>query len=726
MAFVNNIKITGILDPEDLIESSDLNKLPFFYINVSNHTANNLGLSPFEIVLLKNETSNNEKLVKCAPGVINITLKTNFEGIEISDLHAKYLNVEVGNYIVLESIFNSPAIDKVEIIDPNQQSNLEGGFKLELTSKLAELLKYSHIPSNFEIVYKKQNYKLQIIDAYKKYGVITPKTLFYFRDPLAYLSEKASHQLVYNHLTKILQWPIFYQKEFEDLKIKLPKGILLHGVPGCGKTYLLKQIIKNSKLKTFEIRGPELLNAQVGATEALIRKTFEAAKAAEPSIILIDQIDAIAPLRQKQVPGSKVVSQLLSSMDGIKSRGSVIVIATTNCVNNLDPALRRPGRFDYQIELLPPNETARRDLLKIFLEPIDKNLYDLDIEQLAHKTNGFVHADLSLLCNMAKLNLIERTKESLDPKATDPVEFILKMQDFEKALTSIKPSTLREYTTPTDNKSIKLSDVIGYKKVKQKLLKEITLPTKYSTLYKKYQINPVKGILIAGPPGTGKTLLAKALANQLNHNFISICGSELINKWVGKTESNIKELFEKARKAEPCIIYIDEIDSLLGGQRSEKAESFDISKIGTFLSHMDGISKDGLQVIVIGTTNKIELLDSALLRAGRFELKFEMGYPNHNELVDLYNFYFKDLVPSNFNWQPIVFKSLKNNLVGADIAAFKRIVISEKLESLNKDQLIKLEKEGFLLLKENQILDSLEYFLKSSKWEKQKNIIHGY
>ena len=630
--------------------------------------------------------------------------------VSISTELSRSKTLEKDSILEIKPLYNLTPIEGIKILplSVDEEDTVKGEARFSLSKKLFNRLKYTYIGHGHQIQLQGHWYKLEIKDVYQTYGQINQNTTFYYKESVS-LKETSSSS-VYKYLSQLIEWPIYYKKEFQKLEIESPKGIILHGPPGCGKTHILREVLQNSKLKVFHIKGPELLSKFVGGSESALRKVFTAAKESEPSVILFDQIDAIATKRgDTNENEAKLVSQLLSCMDGIVKRGSTLVIATTNTIEKLDPALRRPGRFDKEFLIRPPDIDERKSLFETFLKTSSGT--ELDLAELAHKTNGYVHADIKLLCNHAKLNVISRTED-----VNKDYQLVLKMSDFESAFKSVPPSLLRSYIsqeyTNTTAKPCKLDDIKGYATVKETLYKQISFPQRYPDLYKSNNVKSVRGVLLTGPPGTGKTTLAKALASELNHNFIFISGTDLLSKYVGETEQKIAELFQKARATQPCIIFIDEIDGLFGASRTaDSTAGHESSKLGTFLSQMDGLSSNVEQVIIIGTTNKPQLLDSALVRAGRFELKLEMDYPTKAELLELFGFYFKDWVGESFDWSEVINLSHKHKYVGSDVAALKRVVLMNLVSGSNPKTINEYTTQS-INVPESLILEAIREFNK--------------
>ena len=433
---------------------------------------------------------------------------------------------------------------------------------------------------------------------------------------------------------EMIELPLKYPQVFERLGIEPPKGILLHGPPGCGKTLIARACAYESEAYFLSITGPEIMGKYYGESEARLRSIFEAASKNVPSILFIDEIDAIAPKREemgseKQVE-RRVVAQLLALMDGLKARGQVIVIGATNIPNAIEPALRRPGRFDREIEIGVPDRNDRLEILQIHTRgmPLDE---DVDLEKLAEITHGYAGADLEALGREAAMACLRRIFPKIDFGLEEiPYETILElkvsMANFLMVLKDVTPSALREVFAEIPD--VGWDDVGGLQEVKEALHKMVEWPAKYGLLFERAHIKPAKGILLTGPPGTGKTLLAKAIANESGLNFISIKGPSLMSKWVGEAERGVREVFRKAKQTAPCIVFFDEIDSLVpireaasGGSKVEERV------ISQFLTEMDGI--EPLQgVIVLGATNRADLIDPALLRSGRFDLQLELPLPS--------------------------------------------------------------------------------------------------
>ncbi len=447
-------------------------------------------------------------------------------------------------------------------------------------------------------------------------------------------------------IREMVELPLRHPELFERLGIEPPKGVLLYGPPGTGKTLLAKAVANETNATFIHISGPEIMSKFYGESEARLREKFQEAKEKSPSIIFIDEIDAIAPKRD-EVTGEverRVVSQLLTLMDGLEARGKVIVIGATNRPNAIDPALRRPGRFDREIELKVSDRAGRLEILQIHTRnmPLAE---DVEIERLAAQTHGFVGADLEYLCKEAAMKALKRVlpKINLEEEKISAeilAELKVKMQDFVDALKEITPSAMREVYLETPE--VKWEDIGGLEDVKNELKEAVEWPLKFPDVYKKLIYRIPKGILIYGPPGTGKTLLAKAVATESEANFISVRGPELLSKWVGESEKAVREVFRKARQAAPCIIFFDELDAL-APIRGIAADSGVTEKVvSQLLTELDGIEPlHG--VVVIGSTNRIDMIDPALLRAGRFDKLIYVQKPDKTSRLEILKIHIRDV-----------------------------------------------------------------------------------
>ncbi len=434
-------------------------------------------------------------------------------------------------------------------------------------------------------------------------------------------------------IREMIELPLRYPEVFERLGIDPPKGVLLHGPPGCGKTLIARAIAHETEASFFSVSGPEVIHKFYGESEAHLRKIFEEASRKVPAIIFIDEIDAIAPKRENVVGDveKRVVAQLLALMDGLARRQHLIVIAATNLPNALDPALRRPGRFDREISIPIPDRCGREQILGIHSRgmPLAENV---NMPHLAEITHGFVGADLEALCRESAMNRLRRILPEIDfALARIPYELLAKleveMDDFLDALREIEPSATREVFVEIPN--VRWEDVGGLVRVREQLVEAVEWPLRYGSVFAQAGIHPPKGILLVGPPGCGKTLLAKAIATESRVNFIAVKGPALLSKYVGESEKGVRDIFRKGRQAAPCIIFFDEIDALVP-MRGEASDSHVSERVlSQFLAEMDGI-EELKGVLVLGATNRVDRVDPAMLRPGRFDEIVEIPPPDED------------------------------------------------------------------------------------------------
>jgi len=449
-------------------------------------------------------------------------------------------------------------------------------------------------------------------------------------------------------IREMIELPLRYPQVFERLGIAPPKGVLLYGPPGTGKTLIARAVANETYAYFTHITGPEIMGKFYGESEARLRKVFEDAQDHTPAIIFIDEIDAIAPKREemggeKQVE-RRVVAQLLALMDGLESRGQVVVIGATNIPNTLDLALRRPGRFDREISIPIPDKNGRLEILQIHTRgmPLAE---DVSLERLAEITHGFVGADLEALARESAMSALRKILPKIDFEVADiPYETLLKlevtMDNFFDAMKEVEPSAIREYFVEMPD--VKWEDVGGLDDIKEELKEAVEWPLKYSEVFKKANTNPPKGILLYGLPGTGKTLLVKAVANESSVNFISVKGPSLISKYVGESERAIREVFKKAKQASPTILFFDEIDSIVPRRSSASTDSHVKERvISQFLTELDGI-EELKGVLVLAATNRLDLVDSAILRSGRFDLLLELPVPDEKTREEIFKIHTKN------------------------------------------------------------------------------------
>ena len=468
-------------------------------------------------------------------------------------------------------------------------------------------------------------------------------------------------------IAEMVELPLQRPELFECLGITPPKGVLLHGPPGCGKTLIARTLAHRIQVRFFSISGPELINKFYGESEARLRKLFEQARREAPALLFIDEIDALAAKRDQAYGDleKRVVAQMLTLMDGLEERGQVIVIGATNRPNALDPALRRPGRFDREIEISVPDQQGRRAILEIHTRQMPLT-HAVDLDALAARTHGFVGADLAALCREAALQALRRSLKKFSLAELDPGKLRVGLPDFAAAFREVEPSALREAVISVPN--VRWEEVGGLSSVKSRLIEAVEWPLRYGHLFAQAGLRPSRGILLVGPPGCGKTLLAKALATESQANFLALKGADLHSKYVGESEQRLREVFRKARQAAPCILFFDELDTLLPGRGMLGADAAVSERIlAQFLVEMDGI-EELKGVLVLGATNRVDRLDEAILRPGRFDEIVHFAPPNEPEREEVLRIHLQQK-PLSEEVDPAYLASLTEGWSGAELAA---------------------------------------------------------
>jgi len=508
-----------------------------------------------------------------------------------------------------------------------------------------------------------------------------------------------------HRIREMVELPLKYPQVFERLGIDPPKGVLLHGPPGCGKTLIARAVANETAAYFTHITGPEIMGKFYGESEGRLRSVFEEAKTNAPAILFIDEIDAIAPKREemggeKQVE-RRVVAQLLALMDGLESRGEIIVIGATNIPNSLDPALRRPGRFDREIAISIPDQKGRLEILQIHTRGMPL-AQDVNIEKLSQITHGFVGADLEALSREAAMNALRKIMPSIDFQLDEiPYDTLLKlevtMNDFSEARKEVEPSAIREVFVEVPD--VNWGNVGGLGEVKQKLVEAVEWPLRYPQLFQEANIKPPKGILLSGSPGTGKTLVAKALAHESEVNFISIKGPELMSKYIGESERGVREVFRKAKQASPCILFFDEFDSLVPERGLGDTSQVTERVISQFLTELDGL-EELKGVLVLAATNRKDLIDSAILRPGRFDFVLDFPLPDEKTRQEIFGIHVGGK-PLASDIDLAVLAEETEGLSGAEIEVICReaamLAIRESIQAGNKKSKLQISKEHFNL-----------------------------
>lgn len=554
--------------------------------------------------------------------------------------------------IFKNGLMNRPVLRDNEIIVPN----------IALMGNLIQFKVITTVPVGIVVVDQKTEVTIKEMADNKTASTFTSQVSY---EDIGGLEEELKR------IREMIELPIKHPELFDRLGITAPKGVLLYGPPGTGKTLIAKAVAKESGASFFSIQGPEIMGSYYGQSEERLRNVFDKAEDSAPSIVFIDEIDSIAPNRN-DVNGEverRVVAQLLTLMDGLSGRGDVIVIAATNREESIDPALRRPGRFDREIEIGIPGRDGRKDILAVHLRsmPLDE---DVSTDRLANLTQGFVGADLAALAREAAMKCLTRNLVNLDLDKPIPQSTLISMKvnmnDFMNALSEVEPSGMREVIV--DIPKVGWSDVGGFDSIKKEI-RETFIPTEERKAFEHLGIKPPRGVLLYGPPGTGKTLIAKAVANESGSNFICVNGPELTSKWMGESEKAIRQIFKRAKQMAPCIIFFDEIDSITP-KRGTRAENASIERmVNQILTSMDGI--EGLEnVTVMAATNRPDMMDPALLRPGRFDKMILIGKPDLESRLRILEVHTKDMPLINVDLIDIA--ELTDGYVGADLQAVCR------------------------------------------------------
>jgi transitional endoplasmic reticulum ATPase len=589
-------------------------------------------------------------------------------------------DVNIGDKVIVRKANPKPAT-KVRLAPTVHSMSIDDSFKKYVKKKLVGLpvVENDIIP----VPVLGQAVQLVVIDTRPRgVVIITEKTTVDILEKpvtattipkVTYEDIGGLHEVIAK-IRELVELPLRHPELFQRLGIEPPKGILLYGPPGTGKTLLAKAVANESDAYFIAINGPEIMSKFYGESEQRLREIFEEAKKNAPAIIFIDEIDAIAPKRDEVIGEveRRVVAQLLALMDGLEARGQVIVIGATNRPNALDPALRRPGRFDREIEVPMPDKQGRLEILQIHTRhmPLAE---DVNLEELAEMTKGYTGADLAALAREAAMHALRRYLPEIDiEQERIPTEVLEKMvvtkADFLAAFKEITPSGLREIEVEVPE--VHWDDIGGLENVKQELREVVEWPLKYPNTFKRLGIEPPRGILLFGPPGTGKTLLAKAVATESGANFIAIRGPELLSKWVGESEKAVREVFRRARQYAPAVVFFDEIEAIASLRGSDVETDVTERVVSQLLTEIDGIT--GLEnVVVIAATNRPDLVDPALLRPGRLEKLIYVPPPDEKGRLDILKIHTRH-VPLAEDVDLREIAKMTNGYTGADLAALVR------------------------------------------------------
>ncbi|MGV8142727.1 MAG: CDC48 family AAA ATPase [Candidatus Pacearchaeota archaeon] len=675
---------------------------------VSSSVMKNLSLVSGDIVEIKNKTATVVKVLR------GISADSDREIIRLDGSTRSAIGASIGDTISIKKTTILPA--KSVTLSPLKEVRFSDDPTEYFHAKLLDKPLAVNQKTVIDVFGTRLEYVVSRIDP-KGYIIVTPSTKIIVSDK-PYAGDLKATGISYEDIgglhneieliREMVELPMKHPEVFQKLGVGAPKGVLLTGPPGTGKTLLAKAVANETDASFFSIAGPEIVSKYYGESEKQIRDIFEQAEKNAPSIIFIDEIDSIAPKRGDGTDQAekRIVAQLLTLMDGLKSRGQVVVMAATNRPEDIDQALRRPGRFDRELQINAPDERGRKEILKIHTRgmPLDK---DINLDELANKTIGFTGADIEVLCKEAALKSIKpyfAQLKNLQDKV--PIQILDKIKvsrhHFIEGLKNVEPSAMREVMIQKPN--VKWEDVGGLSEAKDKLKELVELPLLHPELFLEAGIKPSKGVLLSGPPGTGKTMLAKAVANEANANFISVKGPELISKWVGESEKHVREIFKKARQVAPSIIFFDEFDSI-SGIRGHSFSDATERVVNQLLTELDGI-EELENVVVIAATNRKELIDPSLLRPGRIDSIVELGIPDINTREKIFEVHTKKM-PIAKDVPISEYAKKTEGWTGADIEAVCRNagIIAIKRQYVKKDK----EKSAIVITKQDfdTALDSI-------------------
>jgi len=657
-------------------------------IQIDGYIRQNAGVSIGDTIIIRKAKINHAKKLVLAPSE-GIPIKFGGEAEEIIKRQIMKRPINKGDIIPVMSTMSHPFLGRFQT-----------GQEIPLIAIEAE-------PEGIILITDKTDIKLR-----EKPVVLDVKGTGITYENIGGLSDEIQR------LREMIELPMKHPELFERLGIEPPKGVLMHGPPGTGKTLIAKAVANESGAKFFSIAGPEIMSKYYGESEQRLRELFEQANKDAPSIIFIDELDSIAPKRE-EVTGEverRVVAQLLTMMDGLEERGQVVVIGATNRIDAIDPALRRPGRFDREIEIGVPDRIDRIEIFQIHTRgmPLSK---DVNIEYISERTHGFVGADISALAKEAAMKALRRFLPKIKLDEIVPREILESMEvtgnDFEEALKEVEPSAMREVMIEVPK--VKWDDVGGLDEAKQEIVEAVEWPLKFPDKFEKMSIRPPRGILLYGPPGTGKTLLAKAVANESSANFISVRGPQLLSKWVGESEKAIREVFKKARQVAPSIIFLDELDAIAPIRGTEFGSKTSERVINQLLTELDGIEVLK-SVVVIAATNRPEIIDPALIRSGRFDRLVFVGPPGKAGRIGIFNIHLKNLKDKHLCEDVNIdeLADLTENYVGSDIESLCREAVMLALRENFETDIVEMRHFNDALKKVRPALadDMVEYYLK--------------
>ncbi len=643
-------------------------------VRIDLHTMKKLGLRPGDVVEIEGKRKTVAIVWPSLPEDMGRGV------IRMDGMLRKSAGVNVGDKVIVRKARVQPAV-KVKLAPINQSSVHDENFKKYIKKKLVGIPVVERDIVQIPVLSQGIPYTV-VMTKPRGPVIITDKTVIEVLNkpvspaqvPRVFYEDIGGLANVISRVRELIELPLRHPELFARLGIEPPKGVLLFGPPGTGKTLLAKAVATESDAYFIAINGPEIMSKFYGESEQRLREIFKEAEENAPSIIFIDEIDAIAP-RRDEVAGEverRVVAQLLALMDGLSSRGQVIVIAATNRPNAVDPALRRPGRFDREIEVPLPDKQGRLEILQIHTRHMPL-ADDVDLEMLADMTKGYTGADLAALVREAAMHALRRYLPEIDIEEEKiPVEvlekMVVKMEDFLAAFKEITPSGLREIQVEVPE--VKWEDIGGLEEAKMELRETVEWPLKYPEAFARLGVKPPRGILLFGPPGTGKTLLAKAVATESGANFIAVRGPEVLSKWVGESERMIREIFRKARQYAPAVVFFDEIDAIASMRGQEVGTRVGERIVSQLLTEIDGISELS-DVVVIAATNRPDILDPALLRPGRLEKLIYVPPPDEKGRLEILRIHTRN-VPLAEDVDLVELAKRTEGYTGADLAALVR------------------------------------------------------
>ncbi|MCE4622829.1 MAG: CDC48 family AAA ATPase [Desulfurococcales archaeon] len=683
-------------------------------VRIDIQTMRELGLRPGDIV----EIEGKKKTVAIVwPGLPEDNGRNI---IRMDGILRKSAGVNVGDKVIVRKAEVQPAV-KIKLAPVSQSSVIDEGFKRYIKKRLLGIPVVERDIIQIPVLSQGIPYTV-VVTKPRGPVIITEKTTIEVLNkplspsqvPRVFYEDIGGLSSVIERVRELIELPLRHPELFARLGIEPPKGVLLYGPPGTGKTLLAKAVATESDAYFIAINGPEIMSKFYGESEQRLREIFKEAEENAPSIIFIDEIDAIAPKRD-EVAGEverRVVAQLLALMDGLSTRGQVIVIAATNRPNALDPALRRPGRFDREIEVPLPDKQGRLEILQIHTRhmPLAE---DVDLEMLAEITKGYTGADLAALVREAAMHALRRYLPEIDiEEERIPVEvlekMVVKMEDFMAAFKEITPSGLREIQVEIPE--VRWDDIGGLKEAKIELRETVEWPLKYPHAFARLGVKPPRGILLFGPPGTGKTLLAKAVATESGANFIAVRGPEVLSKWVGESEKMIREIFRKARQYAPAVVFFDEIDAIASVRGTEIGSRVGERIVSQLLTEIDGISELS-DVVVIAATNRPDIIDPALLRPGRLEKLIYVPPPDMEGRLEILRIHTRN-VPLGDDVDLVEIAKRTEGYTGADLAALVReaamLALRESLEA--KYVAMRHFEEALLKVKPSVTEQMIEYY----------------